>query len=665
MIIVTAGHVDHGKTTLLQALTGTDADRLPEEKKRGMTIDLGYAFMDVSPDCRLGFIDVPGHEKFINNMLVGVSSAKHAMLVIACDDGVMPQTIEHLDILRLLNLETLIVALTKADRVTETRIKEVEHQVQQLLASYCGDVSPLFAISSVTGFGIEALHKYIKQQTSQQIEQALKHGFRMAIDRVFSVKGAGLVATGTVISGSVNLEQKLYSSNQNQLIRVRNIHSQGRPSLTANAGDRVALNLTGIESHSGLQRGDWLTSLKPLQTSDRITAIFDGQQSLKHWQSVHIYHGGNHSLCRVVLLQSLEGHCALVEFQFEQAMALTHHDKLIIRDASATSTLGGARILEMQVPARGKRKPERLEYLTQLSDCSSAHSALQFQSKTTAISITEFCWNWQVSPEQLQELLLQTQVFNIAGFAVHPRLLEQITAQLLSIIEEYHSQYPDQLGLAVSRIQRMSRGKYPFEVTHQVISSLCKQDQLQMSRGLIHLPKHNIELTEQETLLWQRISSQCSQANAPLWVTDLAILNDVTPKSMRHFCYKLVQLGFLTAILKDRYVMTESIYIYAEHIRMHISNNDNGIKTTEFRELVKLGRKASIQILEFFDRCGFTSRKFASNSRTIRDNELYIREENWRKNIGVEPTQDCWQPYPDLKSGRLTGDDVLPQELSK
>ncbi len=661
MIIVTAGHVDHGKTTLLQALTGTDADRLPEEKKRGMTIDLGYAFMDVSPDCRLGFIDVPGHEKFISNMLVGVSGAKHAMLVIACDDGVMPQTVEHLDILRLLELDNLIVVLTKVDRIDARRLKEVEQETQQLLASYNGNVSGLFAVSSITGSEVETLREHIKQLVIKQTAQASIQSFRMAVDRVFSVKGAGLVATGTVVSGAIELDQKLYSSTQNQTLRVRNIHSQGRQSLAAHVGDRVALNLTGVDSHSGLNRGDWLTSLKPAPPLDRVTAIFDGQQGIKHWQSVHVYHGGSHSMARVSLLKSLQQNRALVELQLEQALALTKQDRIIIRDAAATKTLGGAQVLELTVPTRAKRKPERLEYLSQLANCLSPTSALQFQSRFKPVLITDFCWSWQLKDKQLKQLFSQLQVVNLAGYALHPELLVLIRAQLLSIIDEYHSQYPDQLGLAISRVQRMSHGKYPFEIVNKVIADLCQQQTLKMSRGLVHLPKHNIELTEQETLLWQRISSQCEQANAPLWVTDFAMLNDVTPKSMRHFCYKLVQLGFLTSILKDRYVISESIYCYAEHIRSHIHNHGE-IKTTEFRELVKLGRKASIQILEFFDRSGFTSRKYGSNSRVIRDNELFTREEIWRKNIGVEPTQDCWQPYPDLKSGRLTGDDVLPLE---
>lgn len=661
MIIVTAGHVDHGKTTLLQALTGTDADRLPEEKKRGMTIDLGYAFMDIGQNSRLAFIDVPGHEKFISNMLVGVSSAKHAMLVIACDDGVMPQTREHLDILRLLKLENLIVVLTKIDRVSEARVKNVEQEAYRLLTSYTGNVSALFAVSSVTDSGIAPLREHIKHLVTNQIDEATMHGFRMAIDRVFNVKGAGLVATGTVISGRVELAQKLFSSNQTQALRVRNIHSQGQESQHACIGQRVALNLVGVDSHLGLQRGDWLTELTPLQASDRVTAIFDGQQKVKHWQSVHIYHGGNHSLSRVVLLQALEGHRALVELQFEQPMSLTHHDKLIVRDAAASSTLGGAQVLELRPASRGKRKPERLDYLHRLAQCNSPSSALEFQSLMSPVLATDFCWGWQLDSEQLHRLSEQTQLQSIADFVIHPKLLEQISSQFLSIIHDYHDQFPDQLGLAMSRLQRMSRGKYPFEITSYVVSDLCKLKQLETSRGLVHLPKHNITLTEQESLLWQRMSAQCLQANAPLWVSDFAMLNDIALKSIRHFCYKLVQLGFLTSILKDRYVMSESIYHYAEQIRVHVYRHEE-IKTTEFRELVKLGRKASIQILEFFDRSGFTCRKYKSNSRSIRDNELFIQEINWRKNIGVEPTWDCWQPHPDLKSGRLTGDDVLPQE---
>ena len=215
MIIVTAGHVDHGKTSLIQALTGTDADRLPEEKKRGMTIELGYAFMDLADGERLAFVDVPGHSKFINTMLAGVSCAKHALLIIACDDGVMPQTHEHLAILQLLNLEHLIVVLTKQDKVDSDRVEMVKLEVNELLATHQRQTD-IYVVSAQTGFGISQLCTAITELAQKQItklkqtrEQA---SFRMAIDRAFSVKGAGLVVTGTVISGQVSQGQSLYLS---------------------------------------------------------------------------------------------------------------------------------------------------------------------------------------------------------------------------------------------------------------------------------------------------------------------------------------------------------------------------------------------------------------------------------------------------------------------
>ncbi len=240
MILVTAGHVDHGKTSLIRALTGQNTDRLPEEKRRGMTIDLGYAFMPFADGQRLAFIDVPGHEKFINNMLVGVSHARHALLVLACDDGVMPQTREHLQILAMLPLKSLTLVLTKSDLVERARIDEVAAESEALLCEFALKASGVFSVSASNGQGIDSLREHILALASSelQLEKACvaadaQQAFRMTMDRAFSVKGAGWVVTGTVISGSANVGDNLYSSGQKDKLRIRGIHCQGQESQTA------------------------------------------------------------------------------------------------------------------------------------------------------------------------------------------------------------------------------------------------------------------------------------------------------------------------------------------------------------------------------------------------------------------------------------------------
>ncbi|WP_407842627.1 selenocysteine-specific translation elongation factor, partial [Enterobacter hormaechei] len=292
MIIATAGHVDHGKTTLLQAITGVNADRLPEEKKRGMTIDLGYAYWP-QPDGRvLGFIDVPGHEKFLSNMLAGVGGIDHALLVVACDDGVMAQTREHLAILQLTGNPQLTVALTKADRVDEARIDEVRQEVLAALSEYGFKDVALFVTVATEGRGIDALRNHLQQIPSR--EQASHHRFRLAIDRAFTVKGAGLVVTGTALSGEVNVGDTLWLTGVNKPMRVRGLHAQNQPVEQAHAGQRIALNIAGDAEKDQLNRGDWLLADAPPEPSERIIVSLQTHTPLTQWQPLHIHHAASH-----------------------------------------------------------------------------------------------------------------------------------------------------------------------------------------------------------------------------------------------------------------------------------------------------------------------------------------------------------------------------------
>ncbi|PKG74350.1 selenocysteine-specific translation elongation factor [Shewanella sp. GutCb] len=625
MIIVTAGHVDHGKTSLIQALTGTDADRLPEEKKRGMTIELGYAFMKVIDDQRLAFVDVPGHEKFINTMLAGVSCAKHALLIIACDDGVMPQTTEHLAILQLLDLENLIVVLTKQDRVDSARVEAVKVQVGELLEQYRRQ-SPIYVVSALTGAGIPALSQAIKQLALTQVnalsQLSLQTSFRMAIDRVFTVKGAGLVATGTVISGQVSEGQSLYLSKQSKAVKVRTLHSQGQVSRLAHCGQRVAVNLTGVNQHSGAQRGDWLTALAPMAAPKVICGVLDSCLPFKHWQSVQIHLANSHTTARIGLLKILPNNQALIELQCEQALPCVEQDRIIVRDAAAKITLGAMRVLDLSPLKRGKRSPERLSYLSKLKDCTTITASLQAQIAEHCIAKSDFMWANQLTGQH-DVLLHNKEVVEVAGYLLSAQLNSHIEAQLLAQISDYHHASPELLGLTINRLQRMTHGQYPLAVLSYISDSLCLQKRLHCTRGLLHLPRHNLALSDNEQQLWLLIKQQMLMARGPLWSSELAAGHHLDLSIVRQLCRKLIQLGYISAIIKDRYVLTENLYFYANVIREQI-NIHGEIKTADFNSIIKLGRKVSIQLLEFYDRSGLTWRKQKDNSRVIKDSSVFI-----------------------------------------
>ncbi|WP_168995587.1 selenocysteine-specific translation elongation factor, partial [Escherichia coli] len=338
MIIATAGHVDHGKTTLLQAITGVNADRLPEEKKRGMTIDLGYAYWP-QPDGRVpGFIDVPGHEKFLSNMLAGVGGIDHALLVVACDDSVMAQTREHLAILQLTGNPMLTVALTKADRVDEARVDEVERQVKEVLREYGFAEAKLFITAATEGRGIDALREHLLQLPER--EHASQHSFRLAIDRAFTVKGAGLVVTGTALSGEVKVGDSLWLTGVNKPIRVRALHAQNQPTETAHAGQRIALNIAGDAEKEQINRGDWLLADAPPEPFTRVIVELQTHTPLTQWQPLHIHHAASHVTGRVSLLED-----NLAELVFDTPLWLADNDRLVLRDISARNTLAGARVV--------------------------------------------------------------------------------------------------------------------------------------------------------------------------------------------------------------------------------------------------------------------------------------------------------------------------------
>lgn len=362
MIICTAGHVDHGKTSLLHALTGTNTAHLPEEKKRGLTIDLGYAYLPVENDI-LGFIDVPGHQRFLSNMLAGLGSIHHALLVVSAEEGIKPQTEEHLDILRLLNFQHIMVVITKADRASVEQISSLIEKVKTAYPFLAQ--AKTFVTSAKTLQGIEELKAYLTQ--FNQHNPHTNKPFRYAIDRVFNIKGVGLVVTGTTVAGSVSVGSELFLSN-GKTVRVKAIHAQNTPSQTGSAGQRLALNIANVEKEQ-IKRGDWITTLEPHFATDRITVSLTPNQSFKENSIVHIYHFARHITGKLNLLegkQAVKNQQFFAEVILDEPLHIAINDKLIIRNGDDSQTLAGAVVLEIHSPKRHKRTDERLAWVKNL-----------------------------------------------------------------------------------------------------------------------------------------------------------------------------------------------------------------------------------------------------------------------------------------------------------
>lgn len=615
MIIATAGHVDHGKTTLLQAITGINADRLPEEKARGMTIDLGYAYWP-QPDGRvLGFIDVPGHEKFLSNMLAGVGGIDHALLVVACDDGVMAQTREHLAILQLTGQPTLTVALTKADRVEAARVEEVKAEVGAVLAAFGFTGATLFVVAATEGLGIAGLRDHLLQLSARPHPQHQR--FRLAIDRAFTVKGAGLVVTGTALSGEVNVGDTLWLTGVDKPMRVRGLHAQNQPVAKAWAGQRIALNIAGDAQKADLNRGDWLLAVAPPEASERVIVELQCHMPLSQWQPLHIHHAASHITGRVSLLDG-----ALAELVFDTPLRLADNDRLVLRDISARLTLAGARVVTLNPPRRGKRKPEYLQWLQALAVAQGDDvQALDIRLQRDAVRLDDFAWARQLSDEGLKALINRPDYLQAGNSLLSAPLAARWQRKLLDALARYHDQHRDEPGPGRERLRRIALPMEDEALVLLLMEQMRESGMVHSHHGWLHLPEHKAGFSDEQQAIWQRVAGLF--ADEPWWVRDLAREANVEESLMRAVLRQAAQQGMITAIVKDRYYRNDRIVAFANMIR-ELDLKRGSTCAADFRDTLNVGRKLAIQILEYFDRIGFTRRR--GNDHILRDKTLFFKE---------------------------------------
>ena len=374
MLIGTADHIDHGKTTLVKALTGVDADRLPEEKARGITLDLGYAYTPLPDGSMLGFIDVPGHEKLIHNMLAGATGIDFVLLVVAADDGPMPQTREHLELIDLLGLKQGAVALTKCDMVDAARVEAAQREIAELLADTRLAGSPVFPLSAVSGDGVPPLRAHIDAAAANHRARSASGRFRLAIDRAFTLSGVGTVVTGTAHAGKVSRGDTPLISPPGFKARVRSLHVQDRAAESGQAGDRCALALTGDFEKQDVSRGMWVVAPElhhPLTRFHAEIRVPVSQPELEHWHAVHVHLAASDITGRVALLDCEKvspGSTALAEIILDREILAVRGDRFVLRDAGAMRTVAGGRVLDCFPPTRHKRTPERLALLAAMRD---------------------------------------------------------------------------------------------------------------------------------------------------------------------------------------------------------------------------------------------------------------------------------------------------------
>lgn len=619
MIVGTAGHIDHGKTSLIRALTGVEGDRRREEKERGITIDLGYVYSDLGNGELTGFIDVPGHERFVHNMLAGASGIDLVLLVVAADDGVMPQTREHLAIVELLGIRRAMVAMTKTDRVEAARVDAVREEIDALLAEGPLAGAPVFPVSSQTGAGIEALRAALLDQAEQALARSDQGYFRLAVDRVFSVSGAGVVVTGTAFDGRVAVGDELLLGALGRRVRVRGLHAQNREAQIAHAGQRVAVNLAGERLNvEQIRRGDWLLDEALHAPSTRVDIdlhlLGSEGKALAHWTPVHVHLGAQNLTGRVALLEDegvlRPGGRTLAQLVLNSPLQAAHGDYLVLRDQSAQRTIGGGRVLDPFGPARNRRTPTRLAQLEALRQGTfedALPELLKQADNGVAPAVLERQFNrprarWQL-PEHVMEVATRQgiRLFDATRW-------QHLQSTLLERLGAFHVEQPDELGPDRDRLRRFALPQLERPVFIALLESLMASSQIEASGPWLHLPGHRVRLTEAEEALKQKLWPLLEAGRFdPPWVRDLAREIGEDEAGVRHLLRKLARLGQLQQIVKDLFYPENTIN-HLVQLTLRLEREEGIIRAAAFRDGLGIGRKRTIQILEFFDRIGLTRR---------------------------------------------------------
>ena len=674
MMIGTAGHIDHGKTSLVRALTGTDTDRLPEEKKRGMSIELGYAFLAPSDDGEKGaeaprepiaFIDVPGHEKLLHTMISGATGIDFALLLVAADDGVMPQTREHLAVLSLLGIDRGVVAITKIDRVDEARVQEVTQQVTALLADTPLAHAPIIPVSATRGDGVAELRQLLRAEAARldaahgadrtadphgsessvraaaatepaETTAALpaQTGFRLAIDRVFSLDGVGTVATGTVHAGRVQVGDVLQQLPDGpKELRVRSLHAQNRSTDNAHAGQRCAINLAGVERDQ-LQRGHWLAQPGIASVSDRLDVelhLWHAEpRAIRSGTRVHVHLGTTASPAAVAVLDAdtlAPGRTGLAQLVLPQTLAAWHGDRLILRDAAGQRIIGGGRVLDSRAPVRYRRTPQRLQLLQALQRpalrdrlaglleaCEHGVDLRQWQQIFGLASVSAFDASLQTLPHR-----------RLAGdFIIGEPAWQHLRRTVLDTLAAYHQNATDEIGPDAARLRRLARLRMDDAHWRLLLDALVKEGSVAQSGAFVHLPEHGSQLAARDETLLQRLTPHLMEAGAQgAWVRDLAEHIGEPAANLRPAMARLARSGHLYQVVKDLYLDAATAARLAALVRRLALADTEAAKATDaqqtsnslpiltvarFRDASGLGRKRAVQMLEFFDRIGLCRR---------------------------------------------------------
>jgi selenocysteine-specific elongation factor len=630
VVIGTAGHIDHGKTALVKALTGVDTDRLPEEKQRGITIDLGFAELELG-DARIGFVDVPGHERFVKNMLAGASGIDLVMLVIAADEGVMPQTREHFEICRLLDTKAGLIVLTKKDLADDEMLDLVKLEVAELVAGSFLENVPIIAVSAKSGEGMDELKTELAQVIKRIPERVDDSIARLPIDRSFTVKGFGAVVTGTLASGEIREGDELELLPDRRAVRVRGIQSHGKSESRARAGQRAAINLGGID-HSEILRGMVLAEkgvLRPTPIFDaRVEVIKDAKRSLRSRQRVRVHIGTIEALARVHVLNAIgeiePGQSDLVQVRLETSVVATFADRFIIRSYSPQTTVGGGKVLDSHATKHRVRELREVKLrLSQLSDPEVSKSEILGvyidESGSNGLSLINMQartgWRPSILSAALDAVVSSGIIVKADTVYLSARSFEGLKVKIIETIGAHHKEEP--LSKGINR-ETLRGSRMLQDVFDSVIGRLQAEQKIEVSAESISLASRKQMLTDDE----QRVRASLLKVlvDSGLEVPKIDYLISATVSGTKLDIVHAKKILQLLLNSGDAVKISDEFYFAREYIEDLISKirsqADRTIDVAKFKEIAGVSRKYAIPLLEYFDREQITIR--TGDKRIIR-----------------------------------------------
>lgn len=617
MIVTLAGHVDHGKTAIVKALTGIDTDRLAEEQTRGLTIDLGFAYTDFD-DHRIGFVDVPGHQSFIHNMIAGVAHMQHALLVVAADDGVMPQTKEHLQILQLLGLEHGTVVLNKVDAVDEIQLQQITLEIRNFLNPTFLSSRPIIEVSATAGTGINDLRSSLAALAGQFNQRRDARAFRLAIDRVFSRQGLGTIVTGTIYDGELQEGDEVYLTSLQKCVRVRRLVANGLPTDVARTGERCGAQISGASSKE-ITRGDWLRDPKTIASTNNFTIQFelaaDFSRDIKSWCRIHVYHGTSHRLGQLFLLGGAlnPGSNTIVDIVVADALHVAVGDRVIVRDQGLDTTMGGGIVIATNAPTTRRRLPARIQHLRNMASAvekNAPNRALLQSSTLKCVNGDEFRSQWNLTEGQFNSIVNRSTTQQVKNRFLDKTTLQTVRTQIENVLDKHHETSSNEFGLTISQLaKKTSRDSETvrFVLTHGRNTAIFQAKAGQYATT----SRINVQVSYNKQLYKNLLPLIAIRQPYP--VGDLARELKVPLRILENELKRMLKAKLFVQVSDKRYFTENRLQELANLASVLSESGPFTVKN--FRDQSEMGRMVCIEVLEYFDKIRYTRRE--SDTRRV------------------------------------------------